>query len=177
MKSCAYTRIFKYIQNIKECVLLTVCLYVLQLVRNRNLLLEGKLLQRLVLEHPGVRVVLQTARVLLDLLQVVPFLESNIFKFKLAIQLEPQQLLLGFTCVFSVSSSSFCSMRLMRQLAAYPRFFSVRRRCFIRTISSRVRPRSFSVRLRSRTEIEMSSSSLMSGIGHGDKGACDDAKQ
>lgn len=72
---------------------------------------------------------------------------------------------------FSISSSSFCSIRLIRQLAAYPRFLSVLRRCFIRTISSRVRPRIFNVRLRSRTEIETSSSSLMSGMGHGDRGA------
>lgn len=76
------------------------------------------------------------------------------------------------SCDFSVSSSSFCSIRLIRQLAAYPRFFRVRRRCFIRTISSRVSPRSFRVRFRSRTEIDTSSSSLISGMGHGDRGAC-----
>lgn len=76
------------------------------------------------------------------------------------------------TCDFFVSKSSFCSMRLIRQLAAYPRFLSVRRLCFIRTISLRVRPRSFSVRFKSRTEIDTNSSSLISGIGHGDNGAC-----
>lgn len=76
------------------------------------------------------------------------------------------------SCDFSVSSSSFCSMRFMRQLAAYPRFFNVRRRCFMRTISSRVRPLILSVRLRSRTVIDTSSSSLISGMGQGDSGAC-----
>lgn len=78
----------------------------------------------------------------------------------------------ALTYDFFVSKSSFCSIRLIRQLAAYPRFFSVRRRCFIRTISGRVKPRNFSVRFKSRTEIDTNSSSLMSGIGQGDNGAC-----
>lgn len=41
----------------------------------------------------------------------------------------------------------------------------------MRTISERFKPRSFSVRFKSRTEIDTNSSSLISGIGHGDNGA------
>lgn len=57
-------------------------------------------------------------------------------------------------------------------LAAYPLFLRVRRRCFIRTISSRVSPRSLSWRLRSRTDIVTNSSSLISVTGPGERGAC-----
>lgn len=41
----------------------------------------------------------------------------------------------------------------------------------MRTICERVKPRDFSVRFKSRTEIETSSSSVIPGIGHGDNGA------
>lgn len=76
-----------------------------------------------------------------------------------------------YSCDFSVSNSSFCSIRFIRQLAAYPRFFNVLRRCFIRTISSRESPLSFSWRFRSLTEIVTSSSSLMSRQGPGESGS------
>lgn len=76
-----------------------------------------------------------------------------------------------YSWVFSDSSSSFCSMRFIRQLAAYPLFFNVRLRCFIRTISSLDNPRSFSCLFKSRTDIVTSSSSLMSRQGPGDNGS------
>lgn len=74
------------------------------------------------------------------------------------------------SCVFSVSSSSFCSIRFIRHEAAYPRFLRVRLLCFIRTISSRDNPRNFSCLFKSLTEMLTSSSSEMSNIGAGDKG-------
>lgn len=73
---------------------------------------------------------------------------------------------------FLVSNLSFSSTRLTRQLAAYPRFLRVRRRCFIRTISLRFNPFIFNCRFKSLTEIDTNSSSLISGIGHGDSGGC-----
>lgn len=67
-------------------------------------------------------------------------------------------------CIYDLSccKSSFCSNLLLRQLAAYPRFFSVLLLCFILWISTLLKPDDFSSRLRSRTVSDTKSSSLNS---------------